>query len=123
MLRSEIVRTAEPRLRGSSHPHGCLLRQKHSTSTAPRRRAMTNESQLRRNEEREDFYCSFFVFFVSSWSIFLRSSIMKHKHFSRHLLWLLLLFPVFADAQGTRADYERAAGLREKFQGLVVGAP
>jgi dipeptidyl aminopeptidase/acylaminoacyl peptidase len=48
---------------------------------------------------------------------------MKHKHFSRQMLWLLLLFPVFANAQATRADYERAAGLREKFQGLLVNAP
>jgi dipeptidyl aminopeptidase/acylaminoacyl peptidase len=48
---------------------------------------------------------------------------MKDKHFSRHLLWLLFLFPVFANAQVTRADYERAAGLREKFQGLLVNAP
>jgi dipeptidyl aminopeptidase/acylaminoacyl peptidase len=48
---------------------------------------------------------------------------MKDKHFSRHLLWLLLLFPLFANAQGTQADYERAAGLRQKLQGLVVNAP
>jgi len=48
---------------------------------------------------------------------------MKHKHFSRQMLWLLLLFPAFANAQGTQADYGRAAGLREKFQGLVVNAP
>jgi dipeptidyl aminopeptidase/acylaminoacyl peptidase len=48
---------------------------------------------------------------------------MKHKHFSRQMLWLLLLFPVFANAQVARADYERAAGLREKFQGLLVNAP
>src|SRR5262245_41298974 len=48
---------------------------------------------------------------------------MKHNHFSRRLLWLLLLFPVFANAQGTQADYDRATGLREKFQGLVVNAP
>jgi hypothetical protein len=48
---------------------------------------------------------------------------MKHKHFSRQMLWLLLLFPVFANAQVTRADYERAAGLREKLQGLLVNAP
>jgi dienelactone hydrolase len=48
---------------------------------------------------------------------------MKHKHFFRHLLWLFLLFPAFANAQVTRADYERAAGLREKYQGLLVNAP
>ena len=48
---------------------------------------------------------------------------MKHQHFSRQMFWLLLLLPAFANAQGTPADYERAAGLREKFQGLVAGAP
>src|SRR5262245_65124315 len=48
---------------------------------------------------------------------------MKHRHFSRQMFWLLLLLPAFANAQGTPADYERAAGLREKFQGLVAGAP
>ncbi len=30
---------------------------------------------------------------------------------------------MFANAQGTLADYERAAGLRERYQGLVVNAP
>jgi dipeptidyl aminopeptidase/acylaminoacyl peptidase len=39
------------------------------------------------------------------------------------MLWLLLLLPAFANAQVTQADYERAAGLREKLQGLVAGAP
>src|SRR5215831_2700489 len=48
---------------------------------------------------------------------------MKHQHFSRQMFWLLLLLPAFANAQGTPADYERAAGLRDKFQGLVAGAP
>jgi len=48
---------------------------------------------------------------------------MKHQHFSRQMFWLLLLLPAFANAQGTPADYERSAGLREKFQGLVVNAP
>src|SRR5262245_65067823 len=48
---------------------------------------------------------------------------MKHKHFFRQTLWRLLLFPVCAYAQVTRADYERAAALREKYQGLVVNAP
>src|SRR5215468_12584230 len=48
---------------------------------------------------------------------------MKYKHFTRQMLWLLLLIPAFANAQVTQADYERAAGLREKFQGLVAGAP
>jgi dipeptidyl aminopeptidase/acylaminoacyl peptidase len=48
---------------------------------------------------------------------------MNHRHFSRQMFWLLLLLPAFANAQGTPADYERAAGLRDKFQGLVVNAP
>jgi len=48
---------------------------------------------------------------------------MKQQHFSRQMFWLLLLLPAFANAQGTPADYERAVGLREKFQGLVVNAP
>src|SRR5262245_65686496 len=48
---------------------------------------------------------------------------MKLQHFSRHMFWLLLLLPAFANAQGTPADYERAAGLREKFQSSVAGAP
>src|SRR5262245_29189982 len=48
---------------------------------------------------------------------------MRYKNFFRQTLWLLFLFPVFANAQGTRADYERAAGLREKLQGLAVNAP
>lgn len=34
----------------------------------------------------------------------------------------LVLWPLFLSAQGTKADYERAAGLREKFQFLAVGA-
>src|SRR5437773_11821765 len=45
---------------------------------------------------------------------------MKYKH----LLWktalLLSLLPTIAFAQVTQADYERAAGLRNKFQGLAV---
>jgi len=32
-----------------------------------------NENQPRRNEEREDIFRSFFVFFVSSWLNFRRS--------------------------------------------------
>ncbi|MBX3278351.1 MAG: DPP IV N-terminal domain-containing protein [Acidobacteria bacterium] len=35
----------------------------------------------------------------------------------------LLLFPAAVFAQGTMEDYERAAALRERFQGLVVNAP
>jgi len=30
-----------------------------------------SEDQPRRNEEREDFFWPFFVFFVSSWAIFI----------------------------------------------------
>jgi dipeptidyl aminopeptidase/acylaminoacyl peptidase len=48
---------------------------------------------------------------------------MKHRHNYRHMLWFLFLLPVFANAQGTQADYERAAELRTKFQWLVAGAP
>src|SRR2546426_948421 len=48
---------------------------------------------------------------------------MKQQHFFRQMFWLLLLLPAFANAQGTQGDYERASGLREKFQGLVVNAP
>jgi hypothetical protein len=32
--------------------------------------ALQNENELRRNEEREGYFCSFFVPFVSSWFIF-----------------------------------------------------
>jgi len=39
------------------------------------------------------------------------------------LLWSLSLLPTVIFAQGTLADYERAAGLRNKLQGLVVNAP
>ena len=38
-------------------------------------------------------------------------------------LWLGLVLPSRADAQGTLADYERAFGLRDRFDGLVVNAP
>jgi len=47
---------------------------------------------------------------------------MKYANsFSRMALWCgLLLVPAIADAQVTRADYERAAGLRRKYDGLMV---
>src|SRR5262245_42640168 len=48
---------------------------------------------------------------------------MKHRYFYRHMLWILFLLPVFANAQGTLADYERASELRTKLQWLVAGAP
>jgi hypothetical protein len=50
---------------------------------------------------------------------------MKHKHLFRITSFLLsfLLLPAIIFAQGTQADYERATGLRNKVQGLVVNAP
>ncbi|MGH9854210.1 MAG: hypothetical protein ACREBD_30575, partial [Blastocatellia bacterium] len=48
---------------------------------------------------------------------------MKHKLQSRILFCFLLLLPAIVKAQGTMADYERAAGLRDKLQGLTVNAP
>src|SRR5215510_6691063 len=50
---------------------------------------------------------------------------MKHKCLFR-IVALLCGLPLLATAifaQGTLADYERAAGLRNKLQGLVVNAP
>ena len=38
-------------------------------------------------------------------------------------LALTLLLPVFSSAQGTRADYERAGGLPEKWKNLAVNQP
>ena len=40
-----------------------------------------------------------------------------------HLLCLFLLLPAFVFAQGTLADYERANGLREKYQWSAVNVP
>ncbi len=48
---------------------------------------------------------------------------MKYKHYIQPFLYLLLLLPTFAFAQGTLADYERANGLREKFVGAVLNLP
>src|SRR5215470_174544 len=50
---------------------------------------------------------------------------MKHKCLFRMiaLLWSLSILPTVIFAQGTLADYERAAGLRNKLQGLVVNVP
>jgi dipeptidyl aminopeptidase/acylaminoacyl peptidase len=48
------------------------------------------------------------------------------RHFFRHLAIFLLVFvsgPVLLSAQGTRDDYERAFGLREKFEGLALNMP
>ncbi len=50
---------------------------------------------------------------------------MKHKHLCRiiALLSSLLLLPAIIYAQVTQADYERAARLRDRLQGLVINAP
>ncbi len=47
---------------------------------------------------------------------------MRHRHFFLQvaLLWSLVLLPTVAYAQMTQADYERAASLRNRFQGLTV---
>src|SRR5437870_7256950 len=47
---------------------------------------------------------------------------MRHRYFFWQvaLLWSLLFLPTIAYAQGTQADYERAASLRNRFQGLAV---
>jgi len=39
------------------------------------------------------------------------------------LLSIFSLFPALVFGQITRADYERAAGLRERFQGLAINVP
>src|SRR5215475_13748911 len=39
------------------------------------------------------------------------------------LMWSLLLAPTIIYAQVTQADYERAAKLRDKLQGLAVNVP
>src|SRR5947208_2204279 len=36
---------------------------------------------------------------------------------------LFLVFPAIVSAQGTKADYERAQGLRDRLQGLAVDVP
>jgi len=50
---------------------------------------------------------------------------MKHRRlfWTMALLWGLPLLPATIFAQGTLADYERAAGLRNKLQGLTVNVP
>jgi dipeptidyl aminopeptidase/acylaminoacyl peptidase len=42
---------------------------------------------------------------------------------ARRLAVLLYLLASAANSQGTAADYQRAVGLRERYQGLVVDAP
>ncbi|MBO0721929.1 MAG: DPP IV N-terminal domain-containing protein [Blastocatellia bacterium] len=39
------------------------------------------------------------------------------------ILICLMLLPLIASAQGTQSDYERARGLRRKFQGLAIDIP
>ncbi len=39
------------------------------------------------------------------------------------LFWSLLLLAPIAEAQGTRADYERAENLRERYEGLAFNIP
>ena len=47
---------------------------------------------------------------------------MSHKRRALSLALLATLAP-FAGAQGTRADYERANGLRARFENLATGLP
>src|SRR5215471_20710762 len=51
-----------------------------------------------------------------------RRETMRRSHFFRTTALLLSFFflPHASSAQVTRADYERAAGLRTKYQGLAV---
>ena len=44
----------------------------------------------------------------------------QHLFWKAALLWSLLLLPTTGYAQVTQADYERAASLRTKFQGLAI---
>src|SRR5262245_25146873 len=50
---------------------------------------------------------------------------MTHSHLLRKLVLLcsILVVPAAAVAQGTQADYERAAGMRGKMQGLATNIP
>jgi dipeptidyl aminopeptidase/acylaminoacyl peptidase len=45
---------------------------------------------------------------------------ITHRRAIAMLLFVLLALPAILPAQGTRADYDRANKLREKFQGLAV---
>ena len=38
----------------------------------------------------------------------------------KQLSWILLFAPLIISAQGTKADYERANGFRERFRGLIL---
>src|SRR5262245_60742981 len=50
---------------------------------------------------------------------------MTHSHLLRKMLLVcsILVVPALAGAQGTQADYERAAGMRGKMQGLAINVP
>jgi dipeptidyl aminopeptidase/acylaminoacyl peptidase len=53
---------------------------------------------------------------------------MKHSHFRLNILRIAallggLLLPSLIYAQGSQADYERANGIRNRFQGLAVNLP
>src|SRR5262245_32340014 len=50
---------------------------------------------------------------------------MTHSHLLRKMLLVcsILVVPASAVAQGTQADYERAAGMRGKMQGLATNIP
>src|SRR5262245_30206258 len=56
---------------------------------------------------------------------FRRGNPMKRKLTFRPIFTIcsLLILPALTNAQGTLADYERAVGLRNKLQGLVVNSP
>src|SRR2546429_7728628 len=45
---------------------------------------------------------------------------MKRFFWTIALLWSVLVLPTIAHAQVTRADYDRVAGLRKKYEGLAV---
>src|SRR5215813_2329391 len=60
----------------------------------------------------------------------LRRAALRRKAMRRNrqrlmnlLLSIFSLFPALVFGQITRADYERAAGLRERFQGLEINVP
>src|SRR5512139_1224472 len=48
---------------------------------------------------------------------------MRLRHFAPAitLSWIALLLPSVAGAQGTAADYQRANGLRAKYESLAIG--
>src|SRR5262245_35336939 len=51
------------------------------------------------------------------------ASMTRDSYFQAVLLSLLLVATLTARAQGTLADYERADGLREKYQGAAINLP